>query len=366
MRTEDPGSFEIRAAVVRDGFKPLKIERMELEGPRDDEVLVRIVATGVCHTDIGIYERWKPTEQPVVLGHEGAGIVEKTGKNVRSIHVGDNVVLSFASCGYCAECQSQRPWLCQHFMKLNFGFSRLDGGNSLQRSGARGHFFGQSSFATYSIATEQNAVKVPEDMELAMLGPLGCGLQTGAGTVMNTLAVRSGSSVAVFGTGAVGLAAVMAARIVGAKQIIGIDIKPMRLKLALELGATHVINSLETDVAEAITRATGAGIDFAVETTGNDHIGRLAVDMLNPGGSAGFLTPGLRPSDLKDGRKAISVTEGSSAPQLFIPHLIDLYRQGQFPFDRLIKFYEFDDINMAISDSRQGETIKPILRMSST
>jgi aryl-alcohol dehydrogenase len=181
---------------------------------------------------------------------------------------------------------------------------------------------------------------------------------------MNTLAVRPGSIVAVFGTGAVGLAAVMAAKIVGAKLIIGVDIKPMRLRLALELGATHVVNSREVDVAEAVLRVAGTGIDYVVETTGNDRIGKLAVDMLNPGGSAAFLTPGPRPGDLTHGRKAINVTEGSSAPQVFIPHLIELYRRGQFPFDRLIKFYEFDDINTAISDSRQGKAIKPVLRVS--
>jgi len=356
--------LEIRAAVTRDPARPLESERLELEGPRDDEVLVRIVAVGVCHTDIGMYQHWSPTDQPAVLGHEGAGVVEKAGKNVSRLKVGDHVVLSFASCGHCAQCQSGRPWLCQHFLDLNFGFRRLDGSNALHRSRVRGHFFGQSSFATYSVATEQNAVKVPSDLELAMLGPLGCGFQTGAGTVMNTLAVQRGTSIAIFGTGAVGLAAVMAARIVGADPVIGVDINPMRLKLAVELGATHVIDSQETDVAQAVSRITGIGIDYAVETTGSDLLGTLAVDLLNTGGAAGFLTPGPRPAASADGRRAINVTEGSSAPQVFIPRLIELYRQGQFPFDRLIKLYEFADINAAIADSMRGDTIKPVLQVS--
>ncbi len=355
---------EIQAAVTRDPSRPLEIERLELEGPSDDEVLVRIVAVGVCHTDIGTHQRWDPANQPAVLGHEGAGIVEKAGKNVRSLKVGDHVVLSFASCGQCAQCQGGQAWLCQHFMGLNFGFHRLDGSNALHRSGVRGHFFGQSSFATYAVATEQNAVKVPAHLDLSMLGPLGCGLQTGAGTVMNTLAVRPGASIAIFGSGAVGLAAVMAAKIVGANPVIAVDIKPMRLKLALELGATHVVDSREAGVAEAISRITGNGIDYAVETTGSEHVGKLAVDLLNPEGAAGFMTPGQRPDDLKGGRKAISVTEGSSAPQVFIPRLIEFYRQGQFPFDRLIKFYEFGDINTAIADSIRGDTIKPVLKVS--
>jgi aryl-alcohol dehydrogenase len=366
-RVDSPQSvrdwLEIRAAVARNGARPLQIERLELEGPRDDEVLVRIVAVGVCHTDIGIYQRWNPADQPAVLGHEGAGIVEKAGKNIAGLRVGDHVVLSFASCGQCAQCGSGRPWLCQSFMGLNFGFHRLDGSNALHRSGVSGHFFGQSSFATYSIATEQNAVKVPRDVELALLGPLGCGLQTGAGTVMNTLDVRRGASIAILGTGAVGLAAVMAARIVGANPIIGVDKNPMRLELALELGATHIVDGRAADVAQAVSRIAGGGIDYAVETTGNDILGKLALDLLNLGGAAGFLTPGPRPS-LDGGRKAISVTEGSSAPRVFIPRLIDLYRQGQFPFDRLIKFYGFSDINAAIADSIRGDTIKPVLRMT--
>jgi len=356
--------LEIRAAVARDGTMPLEIERLELEGPHDDEVLVRIVSVGVCHTDIGMYQRWSLTDEPAVLGHEGAGIVERAGKTIGNLKVGDHVVLSFASCGHCAQCQSRQPWLCQHFMDLNFGFRRLDGSNALHRSGVKGHFFGQSSFATYSVATEQNAVKVALDLDLALLGPLGCGLQTGAGTVMNTLAVRPGASIAIYGTGAVGLAAVMAARIVGANPVIGVDINPMRLRLALDLGATHVVDSRKGDVAEAISRIAANGIDYAVETSGNDRLGGLAVELLNPGGAAGFLTPGPRTISLKGDRKAINVTEGSSAPQVFIPRLIELYRQGQFPFDRLIKFYEFADINTAIADSRQGDTIKPVLQVS--
>ena len=248
---------------------PLKIEPLELEGPRDDEVLIRIVASGICHTDIDMIDYWESVEIPVVLGHEGAGLVEQVGKQIRGVTPGDHVVLSYQSCGHCRPCRNGHPADCKRFYELNFDFARLDDSNAMHRSGVRGHFFGQSSFATYTIATMRNLVKVPKDLPLEMLAPLGCGMQTGAGTVMNSLKVSKGSSIAIFGTGTVGLAAIMAARIVEAKPIIGVDIKPNRLQVALERGATHAINSSCDDVTSLITGITGSGVDYVVETTGD-------------------------------------------------------------------------------------------------
>ena len=230
---------KIRAAVLRKRGGPLKIEPLEIEGPRDDEVLVRLVASGVCHTDIGFVDDWSESDTPVVLGHEGAGVVERTGPGVNGVAIGDHAVLSYQSCGRCRSCQRGRPTDCDHFFEINFGFARLDGSNAYARSGVLGHFFGQSSFATHALATVRNIVKVSPELPLALLAPLGCGLQTGAGSVMNSLAVPAGAGIAVFGTGAVGLAAVMAARIAGASPIIGVDMKPKRLELARQLGATH-------------------------------------------------------------------------------------------------------------------------------
>lgn len=228
MRHKDAQVHKIRGAVLRSKRVPLRIESLELEGPLDDEVLVRIVASGICHTDIGFCDSWDPADVPVVLGHEGAGVVEQVGKTVKGIAPGDHVVLSYQSCGRCPQCRSWHPTDCEFFYEANFGFQRLDGSNALQRSGVRGHFFGQSSFATLVLATKRNLVKVPEDLPLETLAPLGCGMQTGAGTVMNSLKVVKGSSLAVFGTGAVSLAAIMAAHIVKADPIIGVDIKPAR------------------------------------------------------------------------------------------------------------------------------------------
>lgn len=355
---------KIQGAVLRKQGGPLRIESLELEGPRDDEVLVRIVASGICHTDIDLCDCWDSADSPVVLGHEGAGVAEQVGKHVKGVECGDHVVLSYQSCGHCRQCRSGRPTDCEHFWELNFGFARLDGSNAMQRSGVRGHFFGQSSFATLALATKRNLVKVPEDLPLEMLAPLGCGIQTGAGTVMNSLKVSKGASIAIFGTGAVGLAAVMAARIVGADPIIGVDIKPKRLELALELGATHVIDNHQNDVASCVKEITGSGVDFVVETTGNRKIHRLAIDVLNPHGIVADLTGASGTDSLPDGRKTLGIIQGDAVPQSFIPKLIELYRAGEFPFDRLVKFYDFSQIDEAIADAKRGDTIKPVLRVS--
>lgn len=359
----DPQLHTIRAAVLRGRGGPLQIEALEMEGPRDDEVLVRLVASGICHTDIDLCDYWDSSDGPVVPGHEGAGVAEQVGDSVKGIRPGDHVVLSYQSCGRCRQCRGGHPTGCGRFWELNFGFQRLDGSNALYRSGVRGHFFGQSSFASHALATERNLVKVAEELPLELLAPLGCGLQTGAGTVLNSLAVPAGASIAIFGTGAVGLAAVMAARIVKAFPIIGVDIVPKRLELALELGASHVIDSRQGDVASRIAAITGGGVDYVLEITGSPELHRIAVDVLNPHGRVALIAVPGGAGSLPGGRKAVSIIQGDAVPQRFIPRLIELYRDGQFPFDRLVKFYDFGDINRAIADARRGDTIKPVLRI---
>ncbi|MCX5909898.1 MAG: NAD(P)-dependent alcohol dehydrogenase [Deltaproteobacteria bacterium] len=353
--------LKIQAAVLRKRGGPLKIESLDLQGPRDDEVLVRIVATGICHTDIDFCDNWDETDGAVVLGHEGAGVVERVGKSVKGVKRGDHVVLSYQSCGRCRQCRRGHPTDCEHFYEANFGFKRLDGSNALQRSGVRGHFFGQSSFATHSLVTERNLVKVPKGLRLEVLAPLGCGLQTGAGSVMNSLKVSDGASIAIFGTGAVGLAAVMAARIVGANPIIGVDIKPRRLQLALELGATHAIDNQRQDAVSRIADITGSGVDYVLEITGDPKMHQLAIDVLNPHGVVALFAGESGTESLPEGRKTIGIIQGDAVPQHFIPKLIKLYRAGQFPFDRLVKYYEFREINQAIADAKRGATIKPRL-----
>jgi aryl-alcohol dehydrogenase len=359
----DVQTHKIRAAVLRKRGGPLEVESIEMEGPREDEVLVRIVASGICHTDVDFCEDWDEADPPVVLGHEGAGVVEMVGRRVKTVKRGDHVVLSYQSCGQCRPCRNGRPAHCSHLYEANFGFQRLDGSNALHRCGIRGHFFGQSSFATHSLATERNLVKVSRDLRLELLAPLGCGVQTGAGTVMNSLKVSAGKSIAIFGTGAVGIAAIMAAHLVGAAPIIGVDLKAKRLQLARTLGATQVINNRRQDVARRIAGITGSGVDYVVETTGNPKMHQLAVDVLNRRGTVALLT-GESGKTLPGGRKTLGIIEGDAVPQKFIPKLIKLYKAGKFPFDRLIKFYAFGEINRAIADARRGDTIKPVLRIS--
>jgi aryl-alcohol dehydrogenase len=363
LKSPEALSHKIRAAVLRKKGGPLEIESLTIEGPRDDEVLVRIVATGICRTDIDIIDEWNSADVPAVLGHEGAGVVVKAGKNIKSISLGDHVILSFQSCGRCPPCRRGHPWECHYLYEANFGFKRLDGSNALQRSGVRGHFFGQSSFATHSLATERNIVKISPDLPLDILCPLGCGIQTGAGTVMNTLDVPRGASIAVFGTGSVGLSAIMAARIVGVNPIIGVDTNPDRLDLALELGATHIINNRQEDIASSISVITGGGVDYVLELTGDPGMLRSAIDVLHPHGTVALFTGESGQGLLSKGRQTISVVEGSSVPQIFIPRLIKLYQAGLFPFDRIEKYYDFADINQAIADAKRGDTIKPVLRV---
>jgi len=364
--------MRVTAAVVNEKERPFTIEQMELGEPRRDEVLVRIVAAGICHTDILVRDQWYPVPLPAVLGHEGSGVVEKVGEVVAKVAPGDHVALSFGSCGSCVNCLQGKPAYCVNFFGVNFSGGRLDGTSSLTRNGKRvnGHFFAQSSFATYALASERNVVKVPKDVPLEILGPLGCGIQTGAGGVLNSLQPRAGSSLAICGTGSVGMSAIMAAVAVGCATIIGIDLNEERLELARQFGATHVINPSKTDMPKEIASITGSGVNFALETTGNPKVLRQAVEALALRGVCGLIG-GSRlgteatfdMNNILFGRTLRGIVEGDSLPDIFIPQLIGLYKQGRFPFDKLLKFYPLGQINQACEDSVQGKVMKPVLRM---
>ena len=366
--------MNVTAAVGREQEQTFEGEELELEEPRAGEVLVRIVATGMCHTDLIVRDQWYPVPLPVVLGHEGAGVVEDVGEGVAGLEPGDHVVLTFASCGRCVSCLRGKPTYCLQFFGLNFGGGRLDGSNALGTGGEPVHdrFFGQSSFATHAIATERNAIKVRDDVPLELLGPLGCGIQTGAGGVMNSLVPEAGASIAIFGAGAVGMSAVMAARIVGCATIVAVDVIPERLELSRELGATHTINASEAEnVVEEVQEITG-GADYSLETTGVPAVFRQAVDALAPVGVCGLIGAaplGTEASlDMNDllipGKTVRGIVEGDAVPEVFIPRLVDLYAQGRFPFDRLVRYYSLDEINQAAEDAEKGATSKPVLRIA--
>ena len=366
---------EIKAAVVRKKGGPFQIETLSLEEPRPDEVLVRIVATGMCHTDMVARDQLYTVPLPVVLGHEGAGVVEQVGSSVKKVAQGDHVVLTYMWCGHCQPCLRGDLTYCANFYTLNFGGAREDGSAATHDTQGlvHDHFFGQSSFGTVALAHERNVIKVPCNAPLELLGPLGCGIQTGAGAVMNALKVRPGSSFATFGGGAVGLSAVMAAHLAGATTIIVADVVPSRLALAKELGATHAVNSRETDPVDAVRKITGGGADFTLESSGRPAVLRQAIDGLAIRGVCGIVgAPALGTEASFDvngvmttGKRIIGIIEGDSLPDLFIPSLVELYSQGRFPFDKLVKFYNLDQINQAAEDSEKGIAIKPIVRLGS-
>jgi aryl-alcohol dehydrogenase len=365
--------MKITAAVSRAPKAPLIIETLDLEAPRDNEILVRVVATGVCHTDIVVRDGLLPTPQPVVLGHEGAGIVAQIGKHVTKVAVGDHVVMTFNACGRCNSCIEHASTYCNEFFPRNFFGTRVDGSTALRKGTEAIHsnFFGQSSFATHALCHEINVVKVPRSAPLELLGPLACGVQTGAGAVINALKVGVGKSFAVFGAGSVGLSAIMAAKVVGATTIIAVDINDDRLSFAREIGATHAINSKQVNASEAIVKLTNGGLNFALDTTGLGAVIRAAVLSLAPRGACGVLGASPMGSEItldevhfmSGGRRLVGIVEGESNPDVFIPALIDLHTQGRFPFDRMVKYYSLEKINEAIHDSETGKTIKPILRI---
>ncbi|WP_217561448.1 NAD(P)-dependent alcohol dehydrogenase [Streptomyces sp. GbtcB6] len=360
------------AAVIDEPGGPFTIQDIDLDAARPHEVVVRMVAAGLCHTDLSVRAGALPFPLPGVLGHEGAGIVESVGSSVTRVTPGDQVVLTFTSCGRCGSCRSGHPAYCDTWVPANLiGGLRDDGSHTLRRAGVGigGHFFGQSSFATRALVDERSLVKVDTDVPLEVVAPLGCGIQTGVGAVLNVLAPAYGDSIAVFGAGAVGLAAVIAATWSNARQIIAIDLLEHRLQLAAELGATHTINATDHDVAAVIGELTGGrGVDNAVESTGNTGVLRTAVTALAArGGCAVVGAPpfgaevALDVGGLIPGKRVIGVTEGDSEPETLIPFLVRQYQAGRLPLEKMITGYDFADINTAADAMHSGHAIKPVL-----
>ena len=364
--------MHVTAAVARGPHQDLSLEQVSLDGLRANEVRVRMVASGVCHTDQLVRDQIYPTPLPAVLGHEGAGIVEDVGAAVTTVEPGDHVLLAAAFCGKCRRCRSGEVAYCENLFAADFGGRRPDGSTAFSSGNevVSSHFFGQSSFSSYSNVVEESIVRVPSDIPLETAAPLGCGIQTGAGAILNELRPAPGSSLVVIGTGAVGAGAIMAGAVAHCAQIIAVDIHSDRLELARELGATETVNTRETDLTEEVLRLTGGlGADYVLDTTARPEVMRQGADALAHRGTFGLVgaaAPGTEASfeigqSLVKGWTFKTIVQGGSVPQVFIPRLLWLWQQGLFPFDKLVKNYEFEDINACFRDSASGATVKPVV-----
>lgn len=359
------------AAVIRETTGQFSLETVELDDPRNDEILVRIEASGVCHTDAKAKER---VPMPAVLGHEGTGVVEAVGSAVNRVKPGDRVIISYPSCGTCPNCVEGQAYICDHAFPLSFAGTRLDGSKTITLNGESisSAFFQQSSFSTHSLTLERDVVPVKGDHSPEMLAAIPCGVLTGAGAVLNTFKAGPKNGLVVFGAGAVGLSAVMTGHLAGVSPLIAIDIIEDRLNLALELGATHTLNAGQGDIADRIREIAPRGVDFSLETSSNGQAFIDAIDSLCMGGQCGFVTaPNLDEKTPFSPQLIIHraasvrfVVLGSGMPNTFLPRIMELNQQGLFPYDRLIKTYDFSDINKAFEDSHDGVAIKPVLLMS--
>ena len=363
------------AAICRGHDHPFTIEQVELADLRPDELLVRIVACGICHTDLAVRDAQLPVPLPVVLGHEGAGIVEAVGSAVTAARPGDRVVMSFNSCGECPSCAVEAPTYCYNFFPHNWSGMRSDGSPVMTLDGEpmNANFFGQSAFATHAIAHQRNVVRVPDSaahIPLERLAPIGCGLMTGAGAVLRSMKVRAGQPIAVFGTGTVGIAAIMAARIAGTDPIIAVDVNDQRLALALELGATHAFNARDNAPAR-IRELCPAGLGYAFDTTGINGVIEQAWGLLAPKGVVGMVGASDPTHDLTfneaqfmgGGRTVMGILGGDSDGAPFLTELIEHHLAGRFPHDRLIETFPFERIGEVIEASESGRVVKSVLVM---
>ncbi|KAI1846879.1 hypothetical protein JX266_007100 [Neoarthrinium moseri] len=366
-----------------DGIRQWRYENVNIGWPADYEAIVEITASGICHTDLGCGTApdgspgFPVSPYPRVLGHEGAGIVREVGPKVSKVGPGDAVLLSFAFCTQCHSCQFGAPGYCSQFSHINFtGDGKTFSTANDNTRNVAGSFFGQSSFSRLTKVQETSIVKVNElikdEDELKLFAPLGCGIQTGAGTVTELASAKADDTVAVIGLGGVGLAAIMAAKLRGCKSIIGIDRVAGRIELAKKLGATDGINTAEipdslTDEVRKITK--GVGSTITIDATGVVPLIQQGVEFTAHQGKMILL--GVAPMDaglqiqivpyMVTGKMIFGSMEGGVYPEEYIPQMIRWYRSGKFPVDKLVKFYPVEKYEQAIRDMENGTTIKPVL-----
>jgi alcohol dehydrogenase len=352
--------------------QPVSIEEVDLDSPGRGEVLIRIAAAGVCHSDISAINGDRPRPVPLVLGHEAAGIVEELGPGVDDLKRGDHVVLvSVPSCGHCLPCRQGAPLLCEPGTASNGAGTLLSGERRLRHNGSfLNHHLGCSAFAEYSTVSRHTLTRVDPDLPLGEAALFGCAVLTGAGAVLNTARIGAGASVAVVGLGGVGLCSLLAAVMAGARQIVAVDLSPDKLRLARELGATDAFNAAETNCVEQVRTASDGGVEFAFEMAGSVPAMETAFGITRRGGTT--VTAGLpRPGQMLGLPQARLVSEertvkgsyiGSSVPLRDIPRYMSLYRQGRFPIDRLITGrLKLADINHALDCLNQGGAIRQVI-----
>lgn len=370
----------ITAAVLRESglpapyarSKPLGVESFALEEPGRDEVLVRIHAAGLCHSDLSVIDGSRPRPTPMVLGHEAAGVVVQTGPGVAGLAPGDHVVLVFVpSCGHCVPCAGGRPALCEPAATANTQGTLLSGARRLHSGGdAINHHLGVSAFADHAVVSRNSAIRIDRDIPLEEAALFGCAVITGVGAVLNTAGVKAGSSVAVVGLGGVGLNSILGARLAGAGRIVAIDLKTDKLALAGRLGATDVFDAGDADCAAAVREATGGGVDYAFEMAGSVAALELAWSITRRGGET--ITAGLPHPEHRLGLPAVQIVAeertlrgsylGSCVPVRDVPAYMKLYRDGLLPVDRLeTGRLTLSDINAAFDRLAAGETTREIV-----
>jgi len=364
-------TMKATAAILNQPNGPFAIESVEVAQPQAGEVLVAIKAVGICHTDLVVASGAMGLQFPAILGHEGAGIVEAVGEGVTSVKPGDKVLLTFNSCGACKPCGHHEPAYCTNFVPLNMIAARSDGSTRVTREGqpVSDNFFGQSSFASLAIANERNVLKVDDDADLSVLAPLGCGIQTGAGGVMRSLGAKAGETLVVLGAGAVGLSALLGGKIAGCATIIVVEPQQGRRALALQLGATHVLDG-QGDMAGAVRKIVPEGADMVIDTSGYMPVVEQSVNMIANRGRIGLLgVPGSLDAALPvpvvqfitQGGTVRGIIEGDSDPAVFLPELIAHHKAGRLPIETFTKTYRLDQINEAIDDAHHGKCVKAVL-----
>jgi alcohol dehydrogenase len=352
--------------------KPLAIEEVELDPPCQGEVLVRIGAAGLCHSDLSVIDGNRPRPTPMVLGHEAAGVVEKLGPGVDDLKVGDHVVMVFVpSCGHCLSCAEGRPALCEPGAAANGAGTLLSGQRRLHRNGGKvHHHLGVSAFAEYATVSRRSLVKVDRELPLEEAALFGCAVLTGVGAVINTAKVSAGSSVAVIGLGGVGLSSLLGAVAVGARRIVAVDLSNDKLGLARQLGATDTFNPGQAGAIEEIKQTTGGGVEFAFEMAGSVRAMELAYKITRRGGTT--VTAGLPPPDhtfalpqvnlVAEERTVKGSYIGTCVPSRDLPRYIELYKRGRLPIDRLMSGrLKLEEVNLGFDRLHEGKAVRQVV-----